>query len=239
MNDLDLILPVYNPSKNWAEVIVESINKIKELRPELKISVIVINDGSDKNVSDEQMQYLSKNIERFVYHNHRKNHGKGAAIRSGLEFCSSRVIIYTDADFPYAEEYIPMMYDKVINEKCNIVIAVRDDQYDRSATASRKFLSTLIQRMNKILLNLPHADSQAGLKAFDQMGAGLLAETRIDGFLFDLEMLVLAGNTSEINVGKFPVKLKDSVVLSKFKTSLLIKELLNYMKIVFRVWISK
>jgi dolichol-phosphate mannosyltransferase len=99
---LSIIIPVYN-EKNTIEKLLNKIHKIRHIKKE----IIVVDDAS----YDGSTNILKKNrkkITKLIYH--KKNLGKGAAIRSAQKFIKGDVVIIQDADL----EYNPMDYQKLL-----------------------------------------------------------------------------------------------------------------------------
>ena len=99
---LTIIIPVYN-EKNTINQILNKINKIKGLKKE----IIVIDDGSDDGTSEILKKNKNK-INKLIYH--KKNKGKGAAIKTAQKIVSGNVVIIQDADL----EYDPIDYKKLL-----------------------------------------------------------------------------------------------------------------------------
>ena len=99
---LSIIIPVYN-EKNTINQILIKINKLKGIKKE----IIVVDDGSE----DGTDKILRKNIHKInkLIH-HKKNKGKGAAIKTAQKFVTGDVVIIQDADL----EYDPTDYSKLL-----------------------------------------------------------------------------------------------------------------------------
>ena len=89
--------------------------------------------------------------------------------------------------------------------------------------------------MLRNVLKQPIDDSQCGLKAFDNTGKALFLQTTIDRFLFDLEFLMMAGNS--ITVSPVPVELRPGVVFSPVNWKVLATEGGNFLKLLLRQYI--
>ncbi len=99
---LSIIIPVYNEKKTINKIL-NKIHKLKEINKE----IIVVDDGSN----DGTREVLKKNknkINKLIYH--KKNKGKGAAIKTAQKIVSGNVVIIQDADL----EYDPIDYKKLL-----------------------------------------------------------------------------------------------------------------------------
>jgi len=103
MTKLTFIIPVYNEIKT----IEKLIKKILKLN--IKKQIIIIDDGS--NDGTEQILRKYKNLlDKLIIH--KKNLGKGAAIKSGQKHVNGKYVAIQDADL----EYDPNDLKKIINE---------------------------------------------------------------------------------------------------------------------------
>ena len=105
MKDLKItiIIPLYNEEKT----IIKLLKKIINLK-KINFEIIVVNDGSSDNSLDLVKKFSKKN--KIVLISHKKNYGKGAAIKSARKFITGNIIIIQDADL----EYNPKDYLKLI-----------------------------------------------------------------------------------------------------------------------------
>ena len=102
---MSIIIPVYNERKTIYKILYK-INKIKFVEKQ----IIVIDDKS----TDGTREILKKNKQNFKISKlvfHKKNLGKGGAIKSAKRFVKGKVVIIQDADL----EYDPKDYLKLLN----------------------------------------------------------------------------------------------------------------------------
>jgi len=71
------------------------------------------------------------------------------------------------------------------------------------------------------------------LKVLSQAAKDLLLQTRVNRYLFDLELVKLSAKNG-LKIIEYPVKLKDNVTLSKVSYRVLVTEFLNLFRILFR-----
>lgn len=175
------------------------------------LELIVVDDGSrDATVAVvEEVRTAGRPI-RIL--RNRANLGKGMAVYLGVCFSRYSHVCFTDADLAF----VPGSYAR---------IADRARAHDRFAVASRRLRdSEILVRMEvlsyasrrhligvgfnllvRMLLGLPHTDTQCGLKAFPRsLGLELLRRMRTGGFLFDIELL-LAARELDLPIEEVPV----------------------------------
>ncbi|MBI2559286.1 glycosyltransferase family 2 protein [Candidatus Woesearchaeota archaeon] len=102
---LSVIIPVYNEENTITKV----ISKVKNIRLKgISKEIIVIDDLSADRTRGILEKMKDKQV-KILYH--KKNIGKGAAIRTGLQNAAGDIILIQDADL----EYDPKEYEKLLN----------------------------------------------------------------------------------------------------------------------------
>ena len=189
----------------------------------------MVNDGSSFDL-EEGRANIQKVFPEAKWISYAENHGKGYALRKGVEKCDADIIMYTDYDFPYTYGSMTHLIEKLIDTKADAVIGVRDQSYYEHISGRRKWISQNLKKVNRLLFNLPTDDTQCGLKAFTKSAKDIFLKTDTNRYLIDVEFLKkLVKNKSTIETQN--VKLRDNVELSKISNLRLLKEFFNYLKI--------
>lgn len=230
---LDIVLPCFNPQEGWTKSIAEAFNKIATALPETTVRLIVVNDGSSKNISVD-VASLQGRIPRLLFESYPDNQGKGFAVRKGVQRASADIVIYTDIDFPYEEEGLLALYHALQKEQCDIALGVRDENYYNNVPVARRLISKLLKTSIRLTLRTPTADTQAGLKGFNEKGRKVFLQTTINRYLFDLEFVWLAAKQKGVRTACVPVKIKEGVIFRKMHFSILLTEAWNFLKIFLR-----
>ncbi|MCG8576979.1 MAG: glycosyltransferase [Flavobacteriales bacterium] len=212
-------------------VVVDAVRSF-EAKTGVGVSLIVVNDGSTKNVEERHISYIEKNLPTALMMSYEENRGKGYALRKGVKEAKSDLIIYTDIDFPYQEKSLIAVYES-LSQGFDVVLGHRGNDYYTNTPTGRKNISKFLRWTLKTFLRLPTDDSQCGIKAFNQRGAAVFTDTRIDRFLFDLEFIKLASRR-KMKIEKVEVELKPNVIFSKVNMGILMRESLNFVKVLFR-----
>jgi len=227
---LDLIFPFYNPLPGWEQAFVENINKLVHDHfkgDEEFINIIVINDGSKHGFAEREMRFLEENIPKIRIISYQENLGKGYALRWGISASTADYCIYSDGDFPFGTGIIRKIYER-LREGMDIVIGCRmDGNYFRYLPWKRKVTSKGLIFINKYVLRLPIADTQAGIKGFNQTGRSLFLRTSINRFLFDMEFIWIASRVKHVKIHRIKVDITRDVKVTNFNNRILRQELAN------------
>jgi glycosyltransferase involved in cell wall biosynthesis len=228
---LDIVLPCYNPIPNWAQNLVNNVNSLRQHLPDATLHLYLVNDGSSKGVTDEDLVLLRENIAFFHYVHYTQNEGKGHALREGVLQTKHEYCIYTDIDFPYTEESFLRVYEALRNKEADIVVGIRDEEYYASVPPTRVKISKTLRFFAKKMLSLPVNDTQAGLKGFNRKGRETFLKTTIDRYLFDLEFLFEANKQKNLRIKGLKVTLRPGIVFSKMNSKILLEEGYSFGKI--------
>ena len=198
----------------------------------IDVQWILVDDGSKMRPNSTEIERLKTAVKNFQFIQLSKNFGKGYAVRMGMHIANAEKFIYTDIDFPYQDQEIQRIYC-ALQEGADLVIAKRSEQYYTKVSKSRTWISKRFKAVIRMLFNTPTTDTQAGLKGLSLKGRDLLLQTKINRYLFDLE-LVKSCAKQQLKIVELPVSLKEGVVLSDVSYRVLFTELLN----LFRIFIQ-
>jgi glycosyltransferase involved in cell wall biosynthesis len=228
---IDIILPCFNPIPGWSDNIISSYLHLQGIAPQLNIRIILVNDGSFRNVEHSDFEKLAQGLPDFQLISYDQNKGKGYAIRQGAAVADAPYVLFTDIDFPYQEEDVITVVDRLSAEQVDIVVGVRAGNYYQNAPLWRVFISKILKLMIRTLLRVKITDSQGGLKGFSQNGLAVLKSTKIDRYLFDLELIKLASRRKDLTIQPVVVNLKPQVVFAPVGLAILRREFGNFIKV--------
>jgi len=234
MSSIDIILPCYNPHHNWMDKVIISSHSIREKLKGDDIRILLINDGSVKGISKSDVALLKEKIPFLHYIEYEVNRGKGYAVRKGAEFSQADILLYTDIDFPYAEESVIKMIDLLKTDQTDILFGIRDEEYYTHVPPSRMMVSKTLKRFTTLLIRIPFTDTQCGLKGFNKKGKEILLQTSIDRYLFDMEFICLASRNKNIRFQTFVVKTDPQSVFSSLSAKILLSEAWNFLKLMVK-----
>ena len=103
---------IYN-EKKYLRSILNRVIKLKKI----KIQIILVDDGSTDGSTHILRSEFSKvkKIDRIIYH--KKNSGKGSAIKSAQKFVKGKYVAIQDADLEYDPNDLVKMYKLMKSKK--------------------------------------------------------------------------------------------------------------------------
>jgi len=114
---LSVIIPVFNEKKS----VLKIIGKVQELN--ISKEIIVVDDFSNDGTRKVLEELHGEEGMKFVFLN--KNHGKGFAIRKGLEKISGEIVIIQDGDLEYDPGDYYKLVELIVRGKYGVVYGNR------------------------------------------------------------------------------------------------------------------
>jgi dolichyl-phosphate beta-glucosyltransferase len=205
-----LVFPAYNPGplveRTWGEV--------KEFlrRAPGSWEVLFVCDGCTDGTPERLADLTRAEADRVRVLSHAPNHGKGYAVRRGLEAARGQWRLFTDVDLAYGFDDI-LRVAETLHAGADVAIGSRLHPQSRlllpptlQGYAYRRHLQSLIfSRLVRLLLPLTQRDTQAGLKGLSARAAqAVLPHLRCHGFEFDCELLTACARLG-LEVTEVPV----------------------------------
>ena len=208
---LSVVIPMYNEEKICAQTAERLDSYLASVITDGEYEVVFANDGS-RDQCGEIIHEIGQKNGRIRLVGYPDNHGKGCAIRTGVLAAQGDFILYTDCDLAYGTEIIGTMYKTLSESENDLLIGSRNLSKDGYAGYSllRRMMSKAYLCFLSLATGFSYSDSQCGIKCLRKDTAHeLFSQCRIDGFAFDLEMLMLADRAKK-KVGEFPAKILDN-----------------------------
>jgi hypothetical protein len=229
---LALILPLYNPHTGWKDEFIHSLNKLQEELTGIEYCITIVNDGSTFDIGDFVETRLLPFYKNLNYLTYPENQGKGYAIRYGIKRSSSDYYIYSDFDFPFGLHSIKQAYEKLAGGEVSLVIGTRSHTYLKVLPYGRRFISLGLMIINTIITRFRVSDTQAGLKGLDEKAREILLTTKTNTFTFEMEFILKCLN-AKLLYSFVKVLPNSDIKFSNFSLKTIIRELKNYIKIIF------
>lgn len=116
---LSIIIPVFNEEKT-VRTVLKRVSEVK-LNNVTK-EIIVVDDGS----TDKSAAIIEKfKFPHFKFIKHKKNQGKGAAVRTGIKNARGEYILIQDADFEYNPKDINKLLVPIQKGTADVVYGTR------------------------------------------------------------------------------------------------------------------
>lgn len=190
---LSVVIPAYNEARRLPSTLEEITGYLHGHSRWLPAEVVVVDDGSNDETSAVAMAAPATDGVTILCLSQPTNRGKGAAVRAGFAAARGRKILLSDADMA-----TPMSEIDALAGAAEAAVAIGSRALDRARIETRQPLyRDLMGRVFNLAVRIfaveGIADTQCGFKLFDgDLGRALASVQRIDGFAFDVELLVWA-----------------------------------------------
>lgn len=200
MQTINFVIPVFNEEKR----LEKTFNALKSPRlPSGFIlkEIIFVNDGStDKTLT--RLKYFVSCINKnktsktkYQILSYTPNKGKGHAVKKGMLVSEADYTLFFDADMstPLSEiaKFAPFMKQNI-----DVIVGTRKNGHStvlKHQPYLREILGKGFTRLTRLILQVPVTDFTCGFKAFSQAATKkVFAESRINGWSYDAEILFLA-----------------------------------------------
>ena len=203
-SSLSIVLPCFDEADRLPGTLAAYLAHFPPSRSEVEL--IVVDDGSTDGTSAiaDQIAAADPRV-RVVRTPH--NHGKGYAVRVGVQAAQGELVVFTDADGSYGPDQLERVVAAL--DRAPVAIGARLGDQPGATSRLRRLASPVFNRVMRLLLGLPFSDTQCGLKGFRRGAAeAVFQRARVDGFAFDAEALLVARRLG-IEVVEVPVTAED------------------------------
>lgn len=181
--ELSVVIPVYNAEQSIKKLVNTIFNDLNQI----KIEIILVNDGS-KDKSDQHCKELLKEHNNLKYICLRKNFGEFNAVICGLNIAKGQYSVLVDDDFQNPPSEIIKLYNAAQAGDFDVVYSFYET---KKHNFIRNFGSNLINYINTFLLKKP---SDLYLSSFKIIKKEVVEEiikfknpfTYIDGIIFQI-----------------------------------------------------
>ena len=205
---VSVIVPAYNEA-NSISATLRDLCAYFAAKP-YAFEIVVAADGNDG--TRERVAELAAADPRIRVIGSEERGGKGRGVREGVKLAKGDVIGFVDADnktpiteFDKFEPQLAAGLDVVIGSR-----ALRESRVERPQPLYRRLGSKVFAFGMHMLVGLSGiADTQCGFKFFRRPAAeAVFGRQRIDGYMFDVEILYLAV-AMKYRIAQVPVRWRD------------------------------
>jgi glycosyltransferase involved in cell wall biosynthesis len=115
---LSVVIPCYNELGTIDQVI-----QAVKASPVKDLEIIIVDDFSTDGTREILRSRLELEVDKVIYH--KKNQGKGAALRTGFAAATGDIVIVQDADLEYDPQEYPLMIEPILSHKADVVFGSR------------------------------------------------------------------------------------------------------------------
>jgi dolichyl-phosphate beta-glucosyltransferase len=207
--ELSVIIPAYNEAAR----IVETLSAVSSHLQQRKHSfeIIVLADGTDKT-RERAQEFAVRSTAPVLVGGSTERRGKGRAVREGVAMSSGRIVGFLDADYKTPIEELEKLLP-FLHQGYHIAIGSRALSGSRVEVAQplyRRLGSKVFGLSMHLMTGLWQIhDTQCGFKFFQgAVARDLFSRQRVDGYMFDVEILCLA-KRSGYRIKEVPIRWRD------------------------------
>jgi len=212
MTQPDIYLSVIIPAYNEAQRLPKTLGRLSEYFAGKSVAyeIIVVLDGPIDGTR-EAVRSMTRRIPHVRMIDRGINRGKGYTVKEGMLQATGRIRLFIDADNSTDIAHFDQM-KPLFDQGCDVVIASRNakDAPGAEQAVSQRWYKQFFGRLGNLLVQLLAVpgiwDTQCGFKAFRAEAAErIFSQTTIDGWGFDIEVLVLA-RALDYKIGIIPAR---------------------------------
>ena len=181
---ITIIIPCYNEI-NFLEIIIQRVLDTKI--PDKQI--IIVDDFSTDGSKELLKNKIEPLVNKVIYHE--KNMGKGACIKSGIQFIEGDIVIIQDADLEYNPEEYPKLLKPILDGDADVVYGSRFKSGDAARVIYfwHRLGNLILTFLSNMFTNLNLTDMETCYKVFRKE---VLNQIRIEENRFGIEPEITA-----------------------------------------------
>jgi glycosyltransferase involved in cell wall biosynthesis len=160
---LSVVIPAYNEEETIPLVIdqvlaipLESVEK----------EIVIVNDGSSDRTAEVLQTLCTRMPDQLTVVHHKKNQGKGAAIRTAMEHVTGDLVVTQDADLEYDPQDYPALLAPFSDPAVQVVYGSRNLQTNPRSSWSFYWGGRLLSWVANLLYGSHITDEATGYKVF-------------------------------------------------------------------------
>lgn len=189
---LSIVIPAFNEESRLPTTLAVLADYVGGRSAE----VIVVVEKSTDNSLELASKFAASHSQFRVLEN-AVQRGKGHAVKRGMLAANGEIVFFMDADLSVPIATVDV-FSAEFESNRDVQILVGNRQHAESDIVAaqgwlRRTMGQMFNRVVRMISRLPLRDTQCGFKAFRRdVARELFAAQTIDGFAFDVEILLLA-----------------------------------------------
>lgn len=193
-----ILLPAYNVDKHIADVVRQLLSQYPGC------CIVVVDDGS----LDQTSEIVADQFPKVALLSHKRNLGKGAALRTGIDFvlehCDADAIAFLDADGQHAPGDLEALLNAFDRQQGDFIIGKR--QFRIGHMPLHRILSNKLSSALVALKIKRHvSDTQSGFRVISTRVLKKILPIRADGYDFETEVLLKAAKAGA-QIAEIPIQ---------------------------------
>ncbi len=225
---ISVVLLAYKEEENLRVLLPQIIENVEKCDEEYEIVVVDTAEPTD-NTKDVCEQYGARYINQ-------EEPGFGGAFRTAIKYAEMDKFLIMDSDGSHPPVNIPDIYNKFVNEKCDVVIGSRycEGGISNDATSSR-IMSHILNFAYRIAIGVNAKDLSTDYRMYYTNALKQVELTCVNYDVLEEVLLKLKLNkqNKKLSVGEVPINFQKRLY-GESKRQLL-KFILSYAKTIFRL----
>lgn len=160
---LSIVIPCYNESKTIEKIVEKVINANS---CGLDKEVIIVDDGSKDGTRDILQKFRSKKNFKIIFH--KKNTGKGGALKTGFKVSLGDIVLVQDADLEYDPSEYSLLLEPILTERADVVYGSRfmGGRPHRVVYFWHSVMNSMLTTFSNMMTNINLTDMETCYKVF-------------------------------------------------------------------------
>ncbi len=120
---LSVVIPAYNEKATIEKLLARVA--AAPLPAGVSLEMVVVDDGSRDGTRELLRELVQRAAPPFVYVEHERNQGKGAAVRTGFARAGGDILLVQDADLEYSPNDYPVLLQPFLDGQADVVFGSR------------------------------------------------------------------------------------------------------------------
>ncbi|RCJ29123.1 glycosyl transferase [Nostoc minutum NIES-26] len=158
---LSVIIPCFNEIGT-----IEQVLHAVKASPIKNLEIIIVDDCSTDGTREKLYSGLETEVDKVIYH--KRNLGKGAALRTGFAAATGDIVIVQDADLEYDPQEYPLMIKPILDNKADVVFGSRfqSGRPHRVVYYWHRVGNSFLTMLSNMFTNINLTDMETCYKAF-------------------------------------------------------------------------